>query len=64
MVAENSPAYCHIDTVVRGTTSRWQELVVLLSNTEEELSHVLITWQVCSNILLGTVIMYIFTGIC
>jgi hypothetical protein len=42
---ENTSAYNHIDSVVRGTTRSWEDLVALLSSTEEELSYVLITWQ-------------------
>ena len=46
MVEEASPAHQCIDDVVRGTTARWEELVERLKGTEEELSNVLITWQV------------------
>ncbi len=47
MVKESSQAYKHIDAVVTGTTSRWQQLVDALKTIEEELSSVLIIWQVC-----------------
>lgn len=47
LVIENTPAYRYIDTVVCSTTQRWEEIVTLLGTTEEELSHVLITWQAC-----------------
>lgn len=52
LVADGSPAHKHIDTIVRGTTVRWKELVNSLKQMEEDLSNVLITWQVSSIVLL------------
>ena len=48
MVKDDSPSHKHIDQVVRGTTTKWQRLVGGLKITEEDLSSVLIVWQVSS----------------
>ena len=45
-VIVGSPAYRYLDTVVRGTTQRWKDLVLLLNTVDQELSNVLIKWQV------------------
>ncbi|XP_019856696.1 PREDICTED: dystonin-like [Amphimedon queenslandica] len=44
-VIVGSPAYRYLDTVVRGTTQRWKDLVLLLNTVDQELSNVLIKWQ-------------------